>query len=126
MIKGYKLVNETTETEGLIMNQIHIEINLASDTGHTFYEDIKDKFTPEALKLMALYADKNDVLDEIGCTLDSFASVGSVVPYYETHKKIYSSLLQNQRTEIREWAQRQINACNYYIQHAQINEEEKL
>ena len=48
MIKGYKLVNETTETEGLIMNQIHIEINLASDTGHTFYEDIKDKFTPEA------------------------------------------------------------------------------
>ena len=49
MIKGYKLVNETTETEGLIMNQIHIEINLASDTGHTFYEDIKDKFTPEAL-----------------------------------------------------------------------------
>lgn len=85
-----------------------------------------DQFTPEALKLMALYADKNDVLDEIGCTLDSFASVGSVVPYYETHKKIYSSLLQNQRTEIREWAQRQINACNYYIQHAQINEEEKL
>ena len=66
------------------------------------------------------------LLDEIGCTLDSFASVGSVVPYYETHKKIYSSLLQNQRTEIREWAQRQINACNYYIQHAQINEEEKL
>lgn len=49
MIKGYKLVNETTETEGLIMNQIHIEINLASDTGHTFYEEIKDKFTPEAL-----------------------------------------------------------------------------
>lgn len=46
-----------------------------------------DQFTPEALKLMALYADKNDVLDEIGCTLDSFASVGSVVPYYETHKK---------------------------------------
>ena len=42
-------MNETTETEGLIMNQIHIEINLSSDTGHIFYEEIKDKFTPEAL-----------------------------------------------------------------------------
>lgn len=49
MIKGYKLINETTETEGLIMNHIHIEINLASNTGHTFYEEIKDQFTPEAL-----------------------------------------------------------------------------
>ena len=52
MIKGYKLVNETTETEGLIMNQIHIEINLASDTGHTFYEDIKAfYFTMKAFNL---------------------------------------------------------------------------
>ncbi len=50
MIKGYKLVNETTETAGLIMNHIHIEINLSSDTGHEFYEEIKDKFTPEAIK----------------------------------------------------------------------------
>lgn len=50
MVKGYKLINETTETEGLIMNHIHIEINLSSDTGHQFYEEIKDKFTPEALK----------------------------------------------------------------------------
>lgn len=49
MIKGYKLINETTETEGLIMNHIHIEINLSSDTGHQFYEEIKNKFTPEAL-----------------------------------------------------------------------------
>ena len=32
------------------MNHIHIEINLSSDTGHQFYEEIKDKFTPEALK----------------------------------------------------------------------------
>ncbi len=50
MVKGYKLVNETNETEGLIINHIHIEINLSSDTGHVFFEEIKDKFTPETLK----------------------------------------------------------------------------
>ncbi len=49
MIKGYKLTNETTETPDLIVNKINIEINLASETGHQFYKEIENKFTPEAL-----------------------------------------------------------------------------
>ncbi len=32
LIKGYKLTNETNETEGIIINDIKIEINLASST----------------------------------------------------------------------------------------------
>lgn len=83
-----------------------------------------NQLTPEALKLISLYADKNYVLDEIECTLDSFFATGSVVPYYEERKKMYSSLLQNERAEVREWAQRRINSCDYYIQHAQSVEEE--
>lgn len=49
LIKGYKLTNETNETPNIIVNTIKIEINLSSDTGHDFYNEIKDKFTPEAL-----------------------------------------------------------------------------
>lgn len=49
MIKGYKLTNETNETPNTIVNTIKIEINLSSDSGHDFYNEIKDKFTPEAL-----------------------------------------------------------------------------
>ena len=49
MIKGYKLSNETNETPNTIINTIKIEINLSSDTGHEFYNEIKDKFTPENL-----------------------------------------------------------------------------
>lgn len=49
LIKGYKLTNETTETENIIINHIRIEINLASSTGNEFYNEIKDKFTPEQL-----------------------------------------------------------------------------
>ena len=45
LIKGYKLTNETTETPNIIVNTIKIEINLSSDKGHEFYEEIKDKFT---------------------------------------------------------------------------------
>lgn len=85
-----------------------------------------NQLTPEALKLISLYADKNYVLDEIECTLDSFFATGSVVPYYEERKKMYSTLLQNERAEVREWAQRRINSCDYYIQHAQNIEEERL
>ena len=48
------------------------------------------------------------------------------MPYYETRKNLYRSLLHNSRSEVREWAQRQINACDYYIQYAQTREEEKF
>ena len=65
------------------------------------------------------------MLDEIGCTLDSFFSVGSVVPYYEKRKKIYSSVLQHPKLVVREWAQRQIKTCEYYINNARTHEEEK-
>lgn len=50
LIKGYKLVNETTESEGIIINDIKIEINLESEIGKEFWEEIKDKFKPEKLK----------------------------------------------------------------------------
>lgn len=85
-----------------------------------------NQLTPEALKLISLYADKKYVLDEIECTLDSFFAIGSVVPHYKERKKMYSTLLQNERTEVREWAQRRINSCDYYIQHAQNIEEERF
>ncbi len=49
LIKGYKLTNETTENEGIIINNIKIEINLSSTTGKEFYDSIKDKFKPENL-----------------------------------------------------------------------------
>ena len=40
LIKGYKLTNETNETPNIIVNTIKIEINLSSDTGHAFYNEI--------------------------------------------------------------------------------------
>lgn len=50
MVKGYKLENETLESENLIVNNIRIEINFSSNTGREFYDTIKDKFRPENLK----------------------------------------------------------------------------
>lgn len=49
LIKGYKLLNETNESEGVIINDIKIEINLESEVGSEFWNEIKDKFKPEAL-----------------------------------------------------------------------------
>jgi len=49
LIKGYKLLNETNESDGIIINNIKIEINLESGVGKEFYDTIKDKFKPENL-----------------------------------------------------------------------------
>lgn len=49
LIKGYKLLNETSESDGVIINDIKIEINLESEVGTEFWNEIKDKFKPEAL-----------------------------------------------------------------------------
>lgn len=54
LIKGYKLLNETNESDGVIINDIKIEINLESNVGKEFWNEIKDKFKPE--KLPAKYA----------------------------------------------------------------------
>lgn len=49
LIKGYKLLNETSENEGIIINDIKIEINLESEIGSEFWNEIKGKFNPESL-----------------------------------------------------------------------------
>lgn len=49
LIKGYRLVNETNENEGIIINDIKIEINLESEIGKEFWGEIRDKFKPEVL-----------------------------------------------------------------------------
>ncbi len=49
LIKGYRLLNETNESDGIIINDIKIEINLESETGKEFWNEIKDKFKPENL-----------------------------------------------------------------------------
>lgn len=49
LIKGYKLLNETNENDSIIINDIKIEINLESQIGLEFWNEIKGKFRPEAL-----------------------------------------------------------------------------
>lgn len=83
-----------------------------------------DEFTSEAITLINKYADKQYVLNEIACTLDSFSSVGSVVPYYEQRERIYSSLLQHKNDTVRRWAQQNVNSCKYIIQKETERESE--
>lgn len=85
---------------------------------------IGDKFTPEAIALVDKYADKQYVLNEIACTLDSFSSIGSVVSYYERREKIYSSLLNHKNDSVRQWAQQNVNSCKYMIQKEMEREKE--
>ena len=85
-----------------------------------------DKFSDEAIELIDKYADRKYVLDELGCNLDSFSSVGSVVPYYERRMKIYNTMLNHKNAIVREWAKKQSDACRYLMQRESVAEEEKI
>ena len=49
LIKGYRLLNETNENDNIIINDIKIEINLESEIGKEFWNEIKGKFNPDVL-----------------------------------------------------------------------------
>lgn len=75
-----------------------------------------NRFSGEAQQLIDLYADKPYVLDEIGCSMESFSSTGSVVPYYEHRKRIYQSVLTHPNATVRQWAQQHINGIDQMIE----------
>lgn len=75
-----------------------------------------NQFSAEAQQLIDLYADKPYVLDEIGCSMESFSSTGSVVPYYEHRKQIYQSVLTHPNAIVRHWAQQHINGIDQMIE----------
>lgn len=83
------------------------------------------QFTPEAYKLIDLYADQPYVLDEIECSLGSFSSIGSVVPHYIEQEKVFKTLLMHKNATVRRWAQQQVNNCEYLAQNESERESEK-
>lgn len=84
-----------------------------------------NQFSREAKQLIDLYADKPYVLNEIGCSLDSFSSVGSVIPYYEQRKIIYQTMLTHSNLNVQRWAQQQINGIDQMIEMESTREAER-
>lgn len=75
-----------------------------------------DTFSEEAMILINRYTDRQYVLNELECSLDSFGSIGSTVPYYERRKRIYATVLNHPNELVRQWAQRCINGMERSIQ----------
>lgn len=88
--------------------------------------DEQGEFTPEAMYLIDNYGKDRNVLSELGCSLNSFVSVGSVLPQYEQIRNIYSKLLNHKFEEVRIWAQSEVNSCDYMIAYEGKREQEKI
>jgi len=88
--------------------------------------DNDGEFIPIVKIILEKYADRPYVLNELGCNIGSFSSVGSVIPHYEAQKKTYETLLNHSRQEVRDWAKRQINSCDYLIDHESVREAERM
>ena len=88
--------------------------------------DEQGEFTPEAMYLIDNYGKDRNVLSELGYSLNSFVSVGSVLPQYEHRRNIYSKLLNHKFEEVRIWAQSEVNSCDYMIAYEGKREQEKI
>lgn len=130
---GMDLVNEQ---EPIILEGNHFEEMLSWCDSHPDLAPARlagmirvarqGEFTKEAIILIDKYADQEYVLNELECSLNSFASIGSVVPQYEVRKRIYSSMLEHKNATVRQWAQTQVNSCDYMINKEAQREAEKI
>ena len=104
----------------------HPEIAPARLASLILVADEQGEFTPEAIFLIDNYGKDRNVLTELGCSLNSFASFGSVLPQYEHRKNVYSKLLNHKFEEVRIWAQTEVNSCDYMIAYEGNREQEKI
>lgn len=106
--------------------EAHLEIAPARLASLILVADEQGEFTTEAMFLIDHYGKDRNVLTELGCSLNSFASVGSVLPQYEHRKNVYSKLLNHKFEEVRIWAQSEVNSCEYMIAYEGNREQEKI
>lgn len=65
-----------------------------------------EKFSNIAMWLFDEYGDNENVLNEFHANLGSFSWTGSTIPYYERNIKCFKQLLEHQRPQVREWAEK--------------------
>ena len=61
---------------------------------------------PFAQMFLQRFGHREDVLAEIGNNLESFGSVGSLVPYYELRIALLRRLDAHEKPEVRDWSRR--------------------
>lgn len=84
-----------------------------------------ENFSKEAMCLIDNFADKDGVLDELQCTINSFCCSGSAVPIYEKRKSLYSKLLNHSNSNVVDWVNNQISVCDYMIKLEKNRDSEK-
>ena len=69
----------------------------------------KEYFNKWIIWLLDNFGERKDVRDNISSNLGSFSWSGDISPYYERNIKCFEQLLDHQKQEVREWAQKCIN-----------------
>lgn len=68
-----------------------------------------EQFNKWIIWLLDNFGERKDVRDNISSNLGSFSWSGDISPYYERNIECFEQLLNHQKQEVREWAQRCIN-----------------
>jgi len=82
------------------------------------------KFGPLTMELINRYGMKKSVLSALGANLGSFSWTGSLVPFYERLEKVVTPLREHRHSEVREWANREIQYARQAIKNEQMRDEE--
>lgn len=84
-------------------------------------------FHPITQRLIDEFGEMPDVLDNLRANMGSFSWVGSIIPLLKSKRKLYESLINHSKIEVREWAQRNIGYTDQEIlREVQREEEQKF
>lgn len=91
-----------------------------------FNNDNQDysEWHPIALRLIDEYGQFEDVLSNLGSNMGTFSWTGSLVPYLESKKKLFSTIKNHSINEVSIWANKYLQYLDDEIKRERIRDEE--
>lgn len=85
-----------------------------------------DGFSELTKYLIDNYGDDDVMLDELSAAMGSFASSGSVLPYYKSRLDIVKTLTKHYNPNVRNWAEQQVRGYEKSLNRMGIFEAEHI
>jgi hypothetical protein len=82
------------------------------------------KWNPIAKRLIDEFGNNQEMLNELDCNMGSFSWVGSVIPLLKAKKELFESLVNHPISNVREWANRNLQYITKEIENETNREAE--
>ena len=89
-----------------------------------FNESVKDEWHPIARRLIDEFGEIQEVIRHLSANMGTFSWSGSIVPLLESKKKLFQSLVDHPKEQIRNWATSALGSIDKSIEQERNRDEE--